>query len=107
MDTVPFKGRICHLIRVEFESKPIEIDYFIDVSEFLERKRVYHYLKPEGTITIEYEDYRKESGVPIAYREVHFESGKWTSTTEYSAVRMNAGVMPWMFKTPQALASDE
>lgn len=104
INTVPWKGQICHQIRVDFKGKPIEITYLIDVSELYERRRTYRNLEDDTTLTVEFDDFRDVSGVPIAFRETHYRSGRWVSTMQIENVRMNAGVMPWMFDLPGGLA---
>ena len=47
-----------------------------------------------------YQDYIRESGMPIAKRVVSYQGDDWLSELELDQVKVNTGVMPWMFKMP-------
>ena len=45
-----------------------------------------------------YQDYFREYGMPIARQVESFEDGEWVSSLRLDEVKVNAGVIPWMFK---------
>ncbi len=100
IDTVPVEGTICHQIRVTLPTE-YQVDYFIDVRSYLEIKVVNTDLRTGTVSSIVYEDYIREYGMPIAKRVDSYEDGKWVSQLELDEVRVNAGVMPWMFAMPE------
>ncbi len=99
VDTVPVEGTICHQIRVTLDTG-YQVDYFIDIRTYLEIKVVNTDLRTGDRNTMLYEDYIREFGVPIAKKVVSSENGKWVSTLELCEVKVNSGIMPWMFKMP-------
>lgn len=100
VDTVPVKGRICHQLRIEIEGIPVVLDTFLDVQNFHEFMRVYRTEEGEDDLEIQFDHYRLISGVPVPYKEMHFEGGRWLSTLTLQDVKLNTGVMPWMFVPP-------
>jgi len=97
IDTVPTEGNICHQIRVTLETG-YQVDYFIDIRTYLEIKVVNTDLRSETTNSVIYKDYIRESGIPIARQAESFENGKWVNSLKLEDVKVNAGVIPWMFK---------
>jgi hypothetical protein len=100
IDTVPVDDVICHQVRVTLDSG-YQVDYFIDIRTYLEVKVITTDLRSEQVTSVVYEDYIRESGMPIAQKVVSSEDGKWVSTLELDEVKVNSGVMPWMFKMPK------
>jgi len=100
IDTVPMEGAICHQLRVELDAG-YQVDYFIDIRSFLEIKVVNTDLRTGSTNSIFYQDYRRESGIPFARAVKSFEEDKWVSTLSLEEVKVNTGVMPWMFHLPE------
>jgi hypothetical protein len=100
IDTVPVEGAICHHIRVELDTD-YQVDYFIDIRNYLEIKVVNTDLRSETTHSIIYKDYIRELGMPVARKVKSFENGKWVSTLLVDEVKMNSGVMVWMFHMPE------
>jgi hypothetical protein len=101
LDTVPVDGTICHQVRVTLDSG-YQVDYFIDIRTYLEIKVITTDLRSERVTSVVYEDYIRELGMPpIAQKVVSSENGVWASTLELDEVKVNSGIMPWMFKMPK------
>ena len=100
LDTVPVDGVICHQVRVTLDTG-YQVDYFIDIRTYLEIKVITTDLRSEKVTSVVYEDYIREFGMPIAQKVVSSEDGAWASTLELDEVKVNSGVMPWMFKMPK------
>lgn len=100
LDTVPVDNVICHQIRVTLDSG-YQVDYFIDIRTYLEIKIVNTDLNSGTISSVVYEDYIREFGMPIAQKVVSSEDGVWVSTLELDEVKVNSGIMPWMFKMPK------
>lgn len=97
---MPVEGAICHQIRVELDTG-YQVDYFIDIRSYLEIKVVNADLRSGSTNSLIYQDYTRELGMPIARKVKSFEGGKWVSTLLIDEVKINTGVMPWMFHMPE------
>jgi len=100
LDTVPVDGAICHQIRVTLESE-YQVDYFVDIRTYLEVKVVNTDLRTGEAHSVVYEDYIREFGMPIAQKVVSYEGDAWVSTLELDEVKVNSGIMPWMFRMPK------
>ena len=100
IDTVPVEGAICHQIRVTLDSG-YQVDYFLDIRTYLEIKVENTDLRNEMTNSIIYADYIVESGIPIARKVESYEEGEWVSSLRLEDIRVNSGVMPWMFHMPE------
>jgi hypothetical protein len=100
IDTVPVDGRVCHEIRITFDSGWV-LTYFIDIRSFNEYK-----LKtlapgedtPRETI---FEDFRLVSGIPVAHKVTTRRGEQLINTVRIERVEANMGVMPWMFAMPK------
>ena len=99
IDTVPVKDTVCHQVRVTLDTE-FQVDYFIDIRSYLEIKVVNTDLRTGRSNSVVYEDYIREFGMPIAKRVVSEEDGEWVSTLVLDEVKVNSGIMPWMFKMP-------
>jgi hypothetical protein len=97
IDTVPVEGAICHQIRVTLDSG-YQVDYFIDIRSYLELKVLNMDLRNETTNSVVYKDYIREFGMPIAKQVESYENGEWVSSLTLDEVKVNAGVIPWMFE---------
>ena len=97
IDTVPVEGNICHQIRVTLDTG-YQVDYFIDIRSYLEIKVTNLDLESELESSIVYRDYIREFGMPIAKQSESFENGEWVSSLTLHTVKVNSGVVPWMFK---------
>ena len=97
IDTVPMEGNICHQIRVVLDTG-YQVDYFIDIRTYLEIKVHNTDLLSEMTNSMIYKDYIREYGMPIAKLVESYENGEWVSRLELKEVKVNAGLVPWMFK---------
>lgn len=100
LNTVPVDGVVCHQLRVTLDSG-YQVDYFIDIRTYLEIKVITTDLRSGKVSSVVYEDYIREFGMPIAQKVVSSENGVWASTLELDEVKVNSGVMPWMFKMPK------
>ena len=100
LDTVPVDGVLCQQVRVTLDTG-FQVDYFIDALSCLELKVVTTDLQTGQISATTYEDYTHEFGVPIARKVVSSEDGKWWSTYELKDVKLNSGLMPWMFQMPK------
>lgn len=98
-DTVPVEGAICHQIRVELNTG-YQVDYFIDIRSYLEIKVENKDLATGHTNSVIYKDYIREYGMPIAKKVESLEEGEWVSSLSVEEVKVNTGVMPWMFHMP-------
>jgi len=97
IDTVPTEGNICHQIRVTLDTG-YQIDYYIDIRSYLEIKVVNIDLRNGSSNSVIYKDYIREFGMPIAKTVESFEDGEWVSSLTLDEVKVNAGIIPWMFK---------
>ena len=97
IDTVPMEGNICHQIRVTLDTG-YQVDYFIDIRTYMEIKVVNTDLEDDSTRSVVFKDYIREHGMPIAKHVESSENGEWVSTLVLDEVRVNRGVMPWMFE---------
>lgn len=97
IDTVPTEGSICHQIRVTLDSE-YQVDYFIDIRTYLEIRVVNTDLRNQTTNSVVYKDYIREFGMPIAKQVESYENSEWVSSLKLAEVKVNAGVIPWMFK---------
>lgn len=100
IDTVPVGDSICHHIRVRLDSE-YQVDYYIDIRTYLEVKVVNTDLRSGFENAVIYDDYIREFGMPIAKKVQSFEAGEWISSLELSEVKVNSGIMPWMFRMPK------
>lgn len=100
IDTVPAEGNVCHQIRVVLDTD-YQIDYFIDIRTYLEIKVVNTDLLQGKTNSVIYKDYIREFGMPIAKQVESYENGEWVSSLTLEHVKVNSGVVPWMFKIRQ------
>lgn len=101
IDTVPLEGSICHQIRVELDTG-YQVDYFIDIRSYLEKKVVNTDLRGGGVNTVIYKDYNLDFGMPIALKVESREGGEWVSSLVVEEVKVNSGVMAWMFHMPES-----
>ena len=101
VDTVPVDGAICHKLRVELPTG-YEVHYFIDVRSYLEVRVQHRDHRTGETFGMKYADYVRKGGMPVAKEVESFEAGEWTSTLTLSEIKMNTGLMPWMFHMPDA-----
>jgi hypothetical protein len=99
IDTVPVEGRICHQIRVTLDTD-YQVDYFIDVRTYLEIRVNNLDLRSGERNAVVYEDYIREFGMPIAKKVVSTKNDNWVSTLVLEEVKVNSGIMPWMFRMP-------
>jgi hypothetical protein len=97
IDTVPVEGSICHQIRVTLDTG-YQVDYYIDIRSHLEVKALNTDLRTGLVSSVVYKNYSREFDIPIAMQVDSFENGKWVSTLTADQVKVNAGVIPWMFK---------
>lgn len=97
IDTVPAEGAICHQIRVTLDSG-YQVDYYIDIRTYLEIRVQNTDLRNGTTNSVVYKDYIREFGMPIAKQVESYENGEWVSSLTLHEVKINAGVIPWMFK---------
>jgi hypothetical protein len=100
IDTVPVEGAICHQIRVDLDTN-FRVDYFIDIRNFREIKVENTDLSTGLRNSVVYRDYVVESGMAVAKRVDSYEEGEWISTLKVEEIRINSGVMPWMFHMPE------
>jgi hypothetical protein len=97
IDTVPVEGNICHQIRVVLDTG-YQVDYFIDIRTYLEIKVLNTDLLNNMTNSVVYKDYIREFGMPIAKLVESYEGDEWVSELTLDEVKVNAGLVPWMFK---------
>ncbi len=100
IDTVPLDNSICHFIRVTLDSG-FQIDYYIDIQSYIEIKSVTTDLQLHDEVTVLYEDYDLQNGIPIATKVTTLEEGEVTSELQIEDIKVNSGIMPWMFKVPE------
>lgn len=100
IDTVPVEGAICHQIRVELDTG-YQVDYYIDIRSYLEVKVVKTDLRSGAENTLIYKEYIRKLGMPIAKKVESLEGGEWVSSLVLDEVKINSGVMPWMFHLPK------
>ncbi|MEM7790020.1 MAG: hypothetical protein AAF546_01350 [Verrucomicrobiota bacterium] len=100
IDTVPVEGSICHHIRVTLETD-FQVDYFIDIRSYLEIMVKNTDLKSGFVNSVVYENYTRDHGMPIAKRAKSWEDGEWVSSLELHEIKVNTGLMPWMFSMPE------
>ena len=96
IDTVPVEGKICHQVRVELDTG-YRVDYFIDIRSYLEIQVVHSDQLNSTLSSVIYKDYARASGIPVAKKVKRFEQGEWVSTLKIHEVKVNSGMMPWMF----------
>lgn len=99
IDTIPVEGAICHQIRVVLDTD-YQVDYFIDIRTYLEIKVANLDLRNNRSSSVIYTDYIREFGMPIAKKVTSYENDKWVSDLTLDEVKVNSGLMPWMFKMP-------
>jgi hypothetical protein len=78
-----------------------QVDYFFDIRTFLEIKVVNTDLRSGAVSSIIYKDYDLEQPIPIAKKVKSFEEGEWVSTLLLDNIKLNSGIMPWMFSRPE------
>lgn len=100
LNTVPMNGAVCHHIRVKLQTD-YQVDYFLDAHRYLEVKTVHTDLRSGAVHSIRYSDYIRKSGIPIAQKIMRYEEGEWLSTLQIDTIKVNSGVMAWMFKIPE------
>ena len=104
VDTVPIDGVICHKLRVELPTG-YEVGYFIDVGSRMEVRANHRDLRTGKTFSMKYDDYVRKGGMPVAREVKSYEDGERTSTLKIDEIKVNAGLMPWMFRMPDAPGS--
>ena len=97
IDTVPIEGKICHQIQVKLDTG-YQVDYYIDIRTYLEIKVVNQDLESGKTSSIVYDDYMREFGMPIAKEIQSYEDSEWISALTIDEVKVNSGIIPWMFE---------
>ena len=100
IDTVPMDGNICHHVQVTLDDA-YQVDYFIDIRSSLEVKVVRTDLKDGVVHSVICRDYDRISGMPVARHVESYEAGEWVSTLTVEEVKVNSGVIPWMFRMPR------
>ena len=75
-----------------------QVDYFIDIRTYLQRKAVHIDLRSGIVNSILFKSYVRELGMPIAKEVENFENEEWVSSLTLHDYKVNSGVMPWMFK---------
>ena len=100
IDTVPVAGAICHQVQVTLEAG-YRVDYFIDVQSYRLVKSIHKDLRTDVLRSFSYQDYVLQAGMPVARRVVGEVAGEWASTLVLDEVKVNAGLMSWMFKMPK------
>lgn len=100
IDTVPLAGRICHHLQVTLDTGFI-VDYYIDIRTHLEVRVVSTDTYTGDASTVMYDDYTFDYDIPIARKITNHENGEWVSTLVLQDVKLNTGLMPWMFKMPE------
>tara|TARA_E500000178_G_scaffold192611_1_gene190596 strand:+ start:468 stop:1280 length:813 start_codon:yes stop_codon:yes gene_type:complete len=100
VDSVPIEGNLCHLIRVTLSSE-YQVDYFIDIRKYQLLKSVHTDFRSGLVSSVFYKDYVRESGMLIAKQIENFENGEWVSSLTTNDLKVNSGLMPWMFEMPQ------
>jgi len=99
VDTVPVEGSICHQIRVILDTS-YQVDYFIDIRTYLEIKVVNTDLSDQSVNSSIFTDYIREFDMPIAKNMHSYENGEFVSELNLDEVKVNSGIMPWMFNMP-------
>ncbi|MGB0258283.1 MAG: hypothetical protein ACPGES_06510, partial [Coraliomargarita sp.] len=94
------ESALCHQIRVTLGTGYV-VDYFIDIRRYLEVKVVNTDTQTGLVSEVIYEDYIRDFGMPIAKRVRNYENGELISTLELSEVKVNTGIMPFMFHMPK------
>ncbi|MEM1222347.1 MAG: hypothetical protein AAGH40_06250 [Verrucomicrobiota bacterium] len=100
IDTVPIEGSICHHIRVILDTG-FQVDYFIDIRSYLEIMIKNTDLESGFVNSVVYDGYTRDHGIPIARTAESWEEGKWVSSLELHEIKVNTGLMPWMFSMPE------
>ncbi|WPJ94073.1 hypothetical protein SH580_11575 [Coraliomargarita algicola] len=100
IDTVPTDGNICHQIRVTLATD-YQVDYYIDIRSHLAIKSVSTDLLNNVVNSVVYRDYEREAGMPLAKQVESYEEGEWRSSLRIEEVKVNSGVIPWMFRMPR------
>lgn len=99
IDTVPVEGKICHQIRVILDTG-FQIDYFIDIRTYLEIMVKNTDLETGFVNSIVYDGYIFDHGMPVAKDVQSWENDKLVSELEIDEIKVNTGLMPWMFHMP-------
>ena len=97
VNTVPIEGALCHHIRVRLDTD-YQVDYYIDIRSYVEVKVVNTDLRSGSVNSVVFDEYIWDYGMPIAKKVESFENGEWVSSLELNEVRINTGLMPWMFQ---------
>jgi len=100
VDTVPLDGSICHLIRVDLETHH-RVDYYIDIRSYMEVRVESLDLRDQSLVAVELSEYNRDNLLPIAEKVVNYTNGEWTSELTVETIKVNCGVMPWMFDVPK------
>ena len=100
IDTAPLDGQICHQVQVT-TAAGYKIDYYIDIRTFLEAKMVSVDTTTGFVSTLVYSDYSREVGLPIPLTVKSYENSEWVSTFTIDEIKLNPGLMPWMFHLPK------
>lgn len=100
VDTVPLDGAICHHLRVRLKND-YQVDYYIDIRTYLELKVVNTDLRSGFVNSVVYGDYVREFGIPVAKSVQSYEGGTRVSSLALTEIKMNTGLMPWMFSMPE------
>ncbi|MGJ8639953.1 MAG: hypothetical protein ACSHYA_11225 [Opitutaceae bacterium] len=100
VDTVPIEGAICHQVRVILDTE-FQVDYFLDIRNFLAVKVVHTNLRDDSELSVIYKDYTFDYFMPIARHTVNYEDGEFASEMKLREIKLNTGVMPWMFDIPK------
>ena len=99
IDAVPFKGRLCHQIRVYLE-KRYEVDHFVDVRDYslvkIDSRDTLNDHSHESVFT----SYRTFDEYPVAMEVTNYENGEKVSIFYVDEVKVNSGVVPWLFARP-------
>ena len=100
VETASVEGNACHHVRVTLDND-YQVDYFLDLVSFLAVQIINTDLRTGSTERNVYKNYDRESGMPVARHIESFEDGEWVSTTIFNKIKVNAGLVPWMFEKPR------
>lgn len=93
-------GASFHHVRVTLESGFV-MEYFLDLTAFLVHKVISRDTLDESVNAIEYFDYTRVLGKPMARRLVNSENGRFTSEFTVDRIAPNLGMARWMFEPPR------
>ncbi len=104
LGTERVEGRLCYRLQVRLPSDQT-IDYWVDVTDFLERRTETRNRASDKLETVTHLAYREVDGIQIPVESRMETDGEWIHTVRVDRAAFNRGTTAWMFR-PESVTAD-